>query len=423
MNADDRRRVSGTRVMATCTAIALLKLGVQTTHANAFRNPPGSASALGVDGAKSVMVDDASAVSVNPANLSDLKTPTATASLTLIKTDVGFNSPLGFSADTRNTLKMLPDLYVATPLGEGAFVFGLGISTPYGQSVEWAKESTLPYFSEMILVDIAPTLATRLSDSLSVGVGLDLYISQLHLKQLMPWAMVTGNPASPPGEVNLKGRGMAAGATLGLTWDVTERQRFAIVYHSPFDMDYEGDTRLSAIPDAFAPVVKANTDFETTIKFPTVASLAYSLDLTETVTVGAEVEWVDFSRFETLPMDVGANNGLGLFPSEIPQKWGDIWTYGMAAAWQCCDTLELRGSYKFLESPIPDATLAPTLPDADKQTLGLGLGWQGKRQAVDVAYTYSLIDDREITANQNPLFTGKYELDAHIVSCAYTYSL
>ncbi len=412
-------------IVGICIA-AVAGMSASNVFAHAFRNPPASSSALAVDGAKSVMVKDASAVSVNPANLTAIDGTSAAASLTLIKADYKFTSPLGMSADTRNTLKMLPNLYATTPLADG-IVFGLGITTPYGQSVEWAKESTLPYFNEMILINIAPTLACKLSDGISVGVGLDLYSSQLHLKQLVPWSALTGIPAAPTGSIALKGDGMAAGATLGLSVDLTDKQRIALVYHSPFDIDYEGDTRVSSIPAPLAGVVAAKTDFETEIKFPTVASVAYAVDVSDTVTVGAEIEWVEFSRFDTLPVDLGANGVLQQvpngFPTEIPQSWDDVWTYGLGATWQYSESVELRGSYRFLESPIPDATLAPTLPDADKHTVGIGLGWQGDRQGVDVGYTYSILDDRDVTSNQNPMFLGSYEIDSHIATITYSYSL
>ena len=138
-----------------CTAV-VMAAGIQNAHANAFRNPPGSSAALALDGAKTVMVDDASAICVNPANLADIDRASVQASLTLIKADASFDSP-SVSADSRNTLKTLPNIYAVNPLGDGNIVFGLGITSPYGQSVEWAKSSTLPYFTEMTLVDITPT--------------------------------------------------------------------------------------------------------------------------------------------------------------------------------------------------------------------------------------------------------------------------
>jgi len=420
----NNRHQTATKTFTTVVCISvILTTCTQIATANAFRNPPGSASALALDGAKSVMVDDISSLSVNPANLTKTDKPTALVSFTFINAESTFISPLGFDADTRDSLKTLPNIYIATPLKGDTIVAGLGITTPYGQSVEWAKESGLPYFTEMILIDIAPTLAIKMSDSLSLGAGLDFYSSQLQTKQVVPWDMVTGNPGAPSGSSNLKGEGMDVGGTIGLSWDVTENHHLAAVYHSAFDIVYEGDTRVNNIPAPLAPFISAKTDFESEIKFPAIASIGYALDLSETLTIGTEVEWIEFSRFNSLPIDTGANNSLGMFPTEIPQKWDDIWTYGLSAAWQYSDSIVLRGSYKYLESPIPDTTMAPSLPDNDKHTLGIGLGWKGEHQGIDVAYTYSFIDDREINSNQNPFYVGEYEMDSNIFSIAYICSL
>ena len=422
MKRRNHKPLSGSITTLAC-AIFIAAACTQTASANAFRNPPGSSSAIALDGAKSVMVDDASALSINPANLTKIDRPAAMVSFTFIDADATFKSPLGFEADTRNTFKTLPNIYIATPLDGGRIVAGVGITTPYGQSVEWSKESTLPFFTEMILVDIAPTLAFKLSDTVSIGGGFDFYLSQLQTKQLVPWSAVTGNPAAPTGESNLKGDGMDVGATMGISWNVTEKQHLAAVYHSAFDITYEGDTRVSNIPAELALFVKGRTDFESEIKFPAIASIGYAIDITETVTIGTEIEWIEYSRFKTLPIDLGANSSLGLFPDQIPQKWDDIWTYGFSGKWQYNEAIVLRGSYKYLESPIPDMTAAPTLPDGDKHTVGIGIGWKGERQSVDAGYTYSFIDDRKVTENQNPMYIGEYEMNSHIFSIAYSYAL
>ena len=68
-------------------------------------------------------------------------------------------------------------------------------------------------------------------------------------------------------------------------------------------------------------------------------------------------------------------------------------------------------------------TAAPTLPDGDKHTVGIGIGWKGERQSVDAGYTYSFIDDRKVTENQNPMYIGEYEMNSHIFSIAYSYAL
>ena len=59
----------------------------------------------------------------------------------------------------------------------------MGLTTPYGQSTEWSKTSvfryTAPYFAQLITININPTLATRVGENLSVGVGADVYYSEV----------------------------------------------------------------------------------------------------------------------------------------------------------------------------------------------------------------------------------------------------
>lgn len=46
--------------------------------------------------------------------------------------------------------------------------------------------------------------------------------------------------------------------------------------------------------------VSASSDVETTFQFPTIVALGYGLQATDTLQVEANVEWLEFSRFDTL---------------------------------------------------------------------------------------------------------------------------
>ncbi len=394
----------------------LLTAGSSRVAANAFRNPPPSASALALDGGKSVMVDDVSGQSANPALLVGTGKPDAAASITLIHAETEFTSAAGVKATTRNNLKTLPNIFAAIPVNSD-LAFGLAITTPYGQSVEWPRESGLPYFTELRLVDISPALAVRLSDRISAGVGANVYLSDFESKQTIPWSMILGTPLAPDGSLSMKGDGSAVGATAGLLVQLTKAQRASLVYRAPFSIDYEGDARLAGTPAPVAATLPATTAaFKTEIDFPTVVAIGYAIDMTETLTLAAELEWIEFSRFESLPVDAGSLQASGLLPSAIPQQWEDAWTYGAAARWKCNDQFELRCSYRFIESPIPDRTLAPTLPDADKHVIGIGFGWHSNRLRISGGYAYSVFDDRHVSPSENPVLTGDYELSSHIVS-------
>ena len=92
----------------------------------------------------------------------------------------------------------------------------------------------------------------------------------------------------------------------------------------------------------------------------------------------------------------------------------------MTSAWDISEAYTLRAGYKFLESPIPDRTHSPVLPDADKHMLDLGIGWQGDGCRVDAAYMVSIFDDRDVANNVVPAFNGDFDLSSHILGISCT---
>lgn len=97
MNAERRSRIAVLAALSMMVLFAAIPAG-----ASGFRNPPAGADALGNAGADIVFVDDASAISHNPANLPGLGEPQALASLTLLNSEAEYESALGQSAETED---------------------------------------------------------------------------------------------------------------------------------------------------------------------------------------------------------------------------------------------------------------------------------------------------------------------------------
>ena len=82
----------------------------------------------------------------------------------------------------------------------------------------------------------------------------------------------------------------------------------------------------------------------------------------------------------------------------------------------------MRGGYIFLQSPVPDETFSPILPDADRHVLSVGLGYKHGGHRFDLAYALSLFEDRHITNDQNPAYNGDYSLNANLFGITYGYA-
>ncbi len=394
----------------------------QPVWANGFRNPPASAEALGRDGGRLAATAGPSSAAINPAALVEVGAPSAEAGLVVLHSEASYSGPAGAS-ETTDPWKPLPNLHGAVPAKELGLVFGCSVTAPYGQSTEWERDSvfayTAPYRAELTVVDVNPAVAMRLCDQVAVGAGLDVYESSLEISSQIPWSAALGVPGLPDGDLTFDGEGSGVGWNVGVLVELTKRQRVAVTYRSPVEVSYDGDTEVGGIPVPGAAAEES--DFSTEIEFPAVAALGYGVDVTDALQVGVDVEWIGFSSYDALDLDAGANAALLASPS-IPQDWEDTWTFGAGGRYVLGGGWVVRAGYKFLETPVPDETLAPTLPDADTHLLSAGVGYSSGRHAFDAAYAYAIYDDRAISGNANPAFDGTYSLETHFAAVSYRLS-
>ncbi len=410
--------------MATASRLLSLSVLISTlliahpVSGNGFRNPPEGARALAL-GARSVMIDDASAIAHNPANLMQLEVPELLYSLTFGYSRHEAQVPGGAKSSTTENLKMLPNFFIAAPWHDG--VIGLGVTTPYGQSTVWDKDSVFqyqaPYFAEMRLVNINPTYAWRLTDELAIGLGLDIFLSDLSFKQQVPWSSVI--PGSPDGKFDFYGKGYGLGFNLGLAWNPVAQHHFALTYRSPVRVTYDGDMEVSNKPSPLPG--SARSDFETTIDFPTVVAAGYAWQVKPEVKLGVQVEWVEFSRYEQLKLKAGENDAL-LPANTISQDWNDIVTVGLGCEWQVRPDWSLRGGYDYLPSPIPDSTHAPIIPDADRHIVSVGVGYRFGQHSLDVTYAHSFFENRTVTNADNPAYDAEWHLQASLLVFSYGFT-
>ncbi|MBM3823220.1 MAG: hypothetical protein FJ404_10100 [Verrucomicrobia bacterium] len=136
--------------------------------------------------------------------------------------------------------------------------------------------------------------------------------------------------------------------------------------------------------------------------------------------MGVDFEWIQFSQFDELNLELGANGAL--FPStRIPQDWHNTFTAGIGGDWAVCPHFTLRASYQFYKSPVPDGAFSPTIPDAHQQVFTVGGTFHFGRQELGLAYGGIFYEDRDITAAMNPAFNGRYQVQVHLASASYRF--
>ncbi len=420
-------------VASILSASALALLGsAPSIQAEGFRNPPPGAFNLGRAGGRIAQVDDSSAVTQNPGNLVDLATPEAQLSPTFIYYNATFTSPLVGEAETSRPWKILPNFFAAYPLKDIPVAFGLGVTVPYGLSVEWDRTGAfanplglryqVPYYTELKTMNVNPTVAVKITDWLQAGAGFDAMWSQLIFRQYYPWAIFPGaSPLSLDGTAEADGDGFGYGGNLGITVKPFKGHRLAVTYRSPMTVNYDGDFSIDNIPpSARAFGATAESHFSSQITFPTIVAVGYGIELTDTLRIEADFEWIQFSKFQSLDLNLG-NNAFLVPNSSIPQDWKNTFTAGIAADWRFHPNWTVRGGYQFYQSPVPDHTMSTTIPDANQNVLTLGLAYTKGHSEIQLAYGYDFYATRNISNNQNPALNGQYQVSLQMISCAYTY--
>ncbi len=397
----------------------------QLVLADGFRNPPHGPSGFNRIGGKAY-TGDPSAIWHNPANLLESGAATVSYGSTLLYTPTDFDPPQGRDETSRDNFHVLPYFYATFPIADRDMAAGIGIMTPFGQSTTWDKDGNFqyvsPYFAEMRLININPTFAMKVAPALYVGAGVDVYISELELRQMLP----TG-PAIPDGRMRFDAEGSGVGYNVGMTWRISERHRLGLTYRSAVSVDYDGDFRLDSNPSP--STIASRSDFDSTIDFPDIIGLGYGVECSDQLRIEIDVEWVGHSTLEDIPLELGNNlndapspGGPGIaVPASIPQNWNDNWAFGVSADWQRTDVLLMRFGYHFVESPIDDTHLLPTLPDLDRHVFSVGVEYTRGHHSIFAAYSYLIGTGRDVDNNQQPAFNGAYDSHSQMVGLSYEY--
>lgn len=403
--------------------VCLLLCGLQVASADGFRNPPPSASALGRVGGYVAHIDDASAAALNPANLPELRDPEVMASITLGYGRRRFHSAYGPSERSGDPWAYLPGVFAALPLADERIALGFSVTVPFGRFTRYDRDAFFgeitPYESSLRVIRLNPALGFQLLESLSVGAGISYYHSELDFKY-------------HPG-IRFDGDGDAVGYNLAATWRPSPRQKVALTFQAPFDIDYRGDFSAEVLPpEALAAGATPTSRFRTRFNYPPVLAFGYGVALTGTLRAEIGVEWVGHSRNRAFSVDIDNNNILlhqppSPEPLTLPQEWHDNWTVGFGLDWRFAPDWTVRAGYLYLESPTPARTTIPVAAERDQSVLSTGLGFKRGAHSLDGAYLYGWLDPLTVQNHvsappgvASPL-DGRYTFNSHLLALAYAY--
>ncbi len=382
------------------------------THAAGFGLIEQSASGLGnAFAGQAASAQDASTIFFNPAGMTLLPDRQVVLAGHLIKPQSEFRGTSnigGGDGGDAGGLAFVPNAYFAYRLTPDIHV-GIGMNAPFGLKTEydntWAGR-TQAIKSELKTINLNPSVAWKLNEALSLGLGLSVQYAEATLSNAT-------TPANPPTSIGVvKGDDYSWGFNLGALWQVNEATRIGLAYRSEVDHTLKGDLKVNGVT-AVNPIY-AN------LVLPDSASLSLFHKLNPRWELLADVTWTGWSDFEALRI---VNAGGGAVSTTI-ENWSDTYRYSVGANYHMSDKVTLRGGVAYDETPVSDAFRTARIPDESRTWLAFGAQYRlSNKSALDLGYTHLFIQNARINRLESGVtLTGSYDSSVDILSAQFTHN-
>lgn len=302
----------------------------------------------------------------------------------------------------------VPATYVIYPLNERLTV-GISLNTTYGNSIkpdaQW-RGSFLTHTSKLRVITATPSIAYKINNEWSVGVGL-----QIQYASARQFAFL------PPGGVSTAGinhaDGVGVGWTAGITWTPTKTTQIGLGWRSFVDQPLKGKAILG-------PLIANNA--EGTLNLPNRVNLSVRQGVNEKLDILGSVEWQNYGRIG----DAALKNLIlpAMAPLQrLPFGYRDAWMFALGGEYKYNQALTLRAGVAYEITPVSDAIRRVSLPDNDRLWLSTGFTYKvSDRFALNGSYSYLHIKKGHIS-QPGPL-GGTFEADAkgsaHLISLGLT---
>ena len=410
------------------------------------------ATAMG--GAFRGMADDATAMFWNPAGLGFMNETSVSVAGTFILPSSSWETAAavpGIPAakyESNKKLRAFPSIFMVEDT-EKRFRWGFSAYVPYGLGATWDAyklPTTMPVsatviapvsyaagfpeeemMSSLAIIDAHPTIAYKITDKLSAGLGLSFLYGMVEIQKLKPYPInATMSPYYSPMTVNLDGSGIGFGANLGLLYKPTPCLSIGLTGKTPSKLYMDGEAEIylwlnnvvsASMGSPVAIRAGGKDDIKTEINLPGEFALGLSYKVMPNWAVNLDYAYTMWSGLDkaTVTMD----DSIMVLTTEIRKtdlvfNWIDTSRISLGTEyWMGVNAL--RAGVYFEQSAIPDETLSPTFPDINnKLSLNLGYGRDIGAFSVDLNGQVNLFQEREIKTPTADNMVGIY--NANVVS-------
>jgi long-chain fatty acid transport protein len=413
-----------------------LSLGVVLLFAVAAGPALGSGFAVYQQGAKATAqagaftarANDPSAVFYNPAGITQLEGTQFYLGANMMLLGNGDFRPFGSGqkrSDQRGSLDVTPTVYLTHKLSD-TVSFGIGLNSPFWLDTDWDSNFEGRYLArqtKLLTGAVNPTFAFALDDHWSLAFGAEYVYADIKLTRNLDFSAV----GDPDGFARLDDDSDGLGGNFALHYRSDTGAYWGIAWKSQVVIDFDDadvtfEDTSSAADAAFCGGSPCFPDQKAAGGFRLPQRIAMGVGtVTEKWALEVDVVWHDWELFEGFNFEFEENTAL-LSDESSPSGWDSTFSYRVGGAWRLTDRYELRAGLYYDDSPVPDQTLGPQVPDAAATSAQIGYGYNSEsgRFRFDAFWEYIRRSDNS-TLSQEDGLNGRYTGSTNILGFAATW--
>ena len=331
--------------------------------------------------------DEASTAFNNPAGMTHINGAEVQVGAAVVFPSIKFNGSAnvfgttipGTNGGNAGQITGIPHLYGVFDLND-RLKAGLAITAPFGNAVNYGPTFSGRYVGikqAAISVDINPSLAYRVNDSISIGGGVSAQYAKLESSAAIAQFLILA-PTVPDATYLFKGDDWGFGFNLGVLADLGNETRLGLTYRSKVDHRLKGTLNFTGASPLLGLVSGSAT---ADASLPATIGLSLTHDVDPTWSFSSDVQFNQWSSFDQIIIHSANQPFVNTF------NYKDSWMISVGALYHANDRLTLRGGLGWDQSPVQNGFRAVGVPDTDRYMVGIGAGYRfNDSTSVDGAY-------------------------------------
>lgn len=376
---------------------------------------------------------DPSVLMSNPAAIVELRGTQVSANAQVIFADLRFSRDSNNQFDGNeggNALQYLPgaSVFISHQLDDRSAI-GFGMYGNFGLAVNYDDDWAGRYFNQeaaIIGVSFQPTLAHRLTDKLTVGIGPRIMYGYYRTEMAINNNLL-GLQENADGQLEYKDTDVGVGVNLGLLYRINDSTQLGLAYTSKVKLTFEDSPTVRKVsnPIINAGLNRANVDaLDLDVNVPQTVLLSIAHDLDPQWTLLGSLGWQDWSDFGEIGVEVDSDtSGVS---RTLDRQYQDTWHLSIGTQYQASPRLRWSVGVGYDSSAVEDKHRTVDNPMGETWRLATGVNYQVD-EGLDLHLAYSLVwlgdlDDTQTKARSGSTLSGTYHNAAlHIVGGGATW--